>query len=752
MNFLAGILALLLLPTYSFYSASVDVANSTITSSTNYTFSLALSSSYPTIPGGFRIVVVLPSVFSLPYSLNTLPKYCTVIDFTEVVITTLYNPSITDLNGQCGMTGTNTVTLVTPYDIPVLITFKIGLVTNPSIAYNGNNLGNVQFYGYYPNTTNNSYYFSYSFANNVFNPGTLNFLSFSQTNLNVGGWSNYTVSVMNNFAVPSNGVVIFIFSLASYLSTAANTIVTGSLNNTKSGNLGIIISGQTATITGLLLSGASSGTNISITISQVENPKFVGYTNASIYTATSASEYIEKTYMTIASINPCAITFAGFISTSKSVLSNTQLAIYFFNDIYDASALNQFYFQIVFPTSFTIQSTSACVNGGGLSTSPSVTCTKLNNQFTSNLVTQIDQTVLLRFINIINPPNNATTDYIKIYLYTSANVLICQNLQFTTYTATPNAVVLNTKVRKSAYVADPGPYQLSFTISTLLPAGGFIKIVMPTDQYYETSGIQCLISNSTGNICTKLSTSVYPGTTELLMKEWCSAFDKLCSSCCSSGTSLQVAITGIQNPLYYNPEVISNIMIYTYNPNVTGVIDMVTNGGQFVPSLVYRVTYGSLYRFGHVVQVNTNYQFFFVSQTQYIPGAFVIINLPSSLVFPVSSNVVCTNGSVAVGCSYNTNTDGSINTFTLYPCPNGCGLGTFFGFSMTNVRNPNTTGVVLGSSYFTVFYQSYIIESGQFNNSLPSFLTNNISQISIIRSSNKVSALTSLSLSFITSS
>lgn len=755
MNILAGILILLNFEALGFYTASVDIANSTITSQTNYTFTLALTSSYPTIPARFRIVIVLPSKFTLISPVNTLPNYCTVSDFTEIVIKTLYDPlkpsvgqTDSDYDGQCGVTSANTITIVTPFAIPVMITFKLGLIVNPNIAYKGSNLGNILFYGYNEGSSTNSYYYSYAFGDNRFNPGEISLLSFTQDNLNVGGWSLYTYSVKINQNIPSDGWIILSFTSDSTLKIAAETTITGTLNSGSSVNMGASISGTTVTATGLLTSGASKDNTLLITIYQVKNPKFVGYSSGIIYTATNANEYIEKGSVVISSINPCVITLTGYIPMSKLVYANTQIALYFSNDIYDASTTNQFSFKISFPSAYLVQSTSTCTNAGGLSTSPSLSCTVATNQFTSNLVTQIDKTVSLRLNSIINPHNNATTDYIKIYLYTSANVLICMNEQLVNFTADPGSLSVSTKSRNTAYVADPGPYKLTFTTSTIIPTGGHVKVVIPLDQFLETTGVQCYESSSPLNICTKASLPLDSSTMELTMTEWCSAIDTSCSSCCSAGTVLSLTLQGIGNTLYYNPLVNSQIRVYTYNSAMTGVIDMTTSAGQFSPVLICRSVTGGVSRIGDVVQLSTNLHFQFTSATQYIAEAYVIVYLPQNAAFPQSSGVNCYNSANGITCTYELFSDGSIKNIKFYPCSSGCNTGTSFDLSVVGIRNPDTVGGFSGSFTMMVFYSGYEIESGSFVSSINSLVPNVISSTSLSRTSYVVSSPHTLTISF----
>lgn len=757
MKFLAGFFSLYIFTCSGFYSASVDIANSTITSQTNYTFTLSLDSSLSTFPARFRIAVVLPSSLSLPIPVNTLPNYCTVIDFTEIVIKTLYNPASpsigqtdSDFDSQCGVTSTNTITLITPYEIPVVILFKIGLITNPSIAYKGSNLGNILFYGYYEGASTYSYYYSYSFGDNSYFPGLLSLSSFTQSNVNVGGWATYTFAVLTGQLIPSGGLIVLSFTSDSTLQVASETTVIGVVNTNPSVTLGVSISGTTATCTGLVSSAINKGTLLTVNITTVKNPKFVGYSTGSFYTATSLTEYIEKATVTIAATNPCVITNLGYIPVSKVVLINTSIAVYFSNDIYESSSANQFYFKITFPTTYTLQSTSTCTSAGGLSTSPTLSCTIASNQFTSNLVTQIGQTVSVRLNNIINPPNNITTDFIKVYLYTSANVLICMNEQFTSFTADPGFLSVTTKLRTSSYVADPGPYNLTFTSSSVIPTGGQIKVIIPLDQFVESTGIQCLVGTSTVNICTKVATPVDPTTVELTMPEWCSATDTLCSLCCSIGTVFAIMIQGIQNPLYINPSVSSKVKVYTYNPSLTGVIDKNNAVGLFTPSLISRTVAGSVSRTGDIVQLSTVYTWQFTSTTVYTTSSNIVMYLPSGGVFP--SSIACTNQASAISCTYTVNSDGSIASITFSACPSGCPVSTTFSLQVTGLVNPNTIANIIGSFSMTVFYSTYVIETGTISNTLNALKTNTITAFSVVRSSNIVSQKISLTLAFTISS
>ena len=93
------------------------------------------------------------------------------------------------------------------------------------------------------------------------------------------------------------------------------------------------------------------------------------------------------------------------------------------------------------------------------------------------------------------------------------------NNQLSNFTASPNSLSITGKQRSSAYIADPGPYILTFVTSTKIPSGGYIMIVIPLDQYSATIGIECLIGTSTVNKCTISSNSTDPTSIELIMQE-----------------------------------------------------------------------------------------------------------------------------------------------------------------------------------------------------------------------------------------
>ena len=182
---------------------------------------------------------------------------------------------------------------------------------------------------------------------------------------------------------------------------------------------------------------------------------------------------------------------------------------------------------------------------------------------------------------------------------------------------------------------------------------------------------------------------------------------------------------------------------------MTGVIDMINNGGQFTPTLIYRTTNGIFSRIGDIVQLNTAYIFIFTSSTQYITNANIIIYFPQSAIFPLAtSSIICMNSGNITSCSYIANADNSISQISISICQNGCNSGTVFNITIENIKNPITIIPITGSFSITSYYNNYVIENINFTNNLQSLQTNNISNISVIRSSDTVSASISLTLSF----
>ena len=754
MKNLAGLFSLLIPSVLAFYSASVDVANKTVGVDTNYTISLALTDNYISIPARFKIEVIFPSTLSLKGQIGSLPSYCSVNDVPEIVITTVYNassPSVnqqdSDLDAQCGISGSNKLTLITPKVIDVIITFKVGLVTNPNVAFTSSNMGTIQMLGYLEGSSTASYSISYSFSNSYFTPSDIIRSKFDQDNLKVGGWSTYSYSLSISKDIPASGWLIITFTSDSSLKSAAETQASGQVGQSSaSKSLGVNINGLTITLTGLSSSLIPSGSEIFFNLTSIKNPRFVGYSSGSVFTSTNNNELIEKTSFSISAINPCAITLTGFIPVNRFVLSTTQIAFYFSNDIYDSSYTNQFYFTLAFPTSYVVASNSACINAGGIATSPSLACTVSNNQFTSNLITQIDKTVAIRFTNIVNPPNNVTTEYLKLYLYTSANTLICMNDQIVNFTASPAGIVIKSKSRSSEFVSDVAWVGLSFVTTTVIPTGAFLKVVVPNDQIVETTGITCREPSSNQNICSKLSSPLDPDTTELLIPEYCSSTDTTCSSCCKSGTTFTLNITGIRNPMYLDPSVSSNLRIYTYNPSQTGVIDLITNGGQLQPALSTRSGSGQISRSVDTVQLDTSYSLSFTSLSDYLQSSYIQITLPSSLTYP--STLTCLSSGASVTCSYDTNSNGSVKSFKVFICSAACSAGTFFNLQIMGLKNPVTTSNVTGSFAYNVFYSSFKVESGSLASSVSYFVPNVVSGFVISRSSNVVGAYCNVSFAF----
>lgn len=173
----------------AFNSASVVPTTRNINVSTNYLVTLTLTSALIDAPVGFKVVMVLPNTITVLSSLNSNPTTCVLRDIlqinADVSLTTAFSSS-NPQNGQCGVSATNTYTLITPARQSTGIRFNIGLIKNPLASYSASNTGSIVFYGYNSGSSTINYQTSFSFASSYFTPGILTLSTFASSDPTVG--------------------------------------------------------------------------------------------------------------------------------------------------------------------------------------------------------------------------------------------------------------------------------------------------------------------------------------------------------------------------------------------------------------------------------------------------------------------------------------------------------------------------------------------------------------------------------------
>ncbi|CAG9310633.1 unnamed protein product [Blepharisma stoltei] len=773
-----NLIALLLLIHYSagytsFSSLSITADNKDINAQTTYSISVQLGSFGEDVPSDFTLVMVLPNKLSVIDSVGTNPSTCILQDSngaSDYSLTSAYD-SANPQSGQCGVSGTNTYTLITPNVRSRGLNFQIGKIQNPNASYSSTNIGSIQFYGYKSGSTNPDYQGSQPLSDYYFTVGTLTSISLTQGSVAIGAWNTYTFSFYLENNIPSGAIVIFTFNSNFSLSTASNTAVTGQINGGSSINLNCDITGQVLTVYNLFSSNlvvTSGSTYLTISIVQVRNLRYIGSADISVATAVSSTEYIDKMTINASSSTSCEIEVSSFTSSAKYVLTSTTLTIAFKQGNYAASAssaANAYSIRLVIPTTFTLSSTFSCTKYIGIDPSYStISCTNQGGGIvTTNLISQNSNIVAINLLNVILPPNSKTTDYIQISTYTEENTSgskMCENTQFATYSATPNAITVSSKTRRSSYVGDLGPYTLTFKTTTQMPQNSYIKLVLPMAQVVENSGIVCyeILSGTiqTSNVCTKSSTPSDSTTYELYIPEWCSTTSTGCTGCCSGGTELSVSIDGVVNPYYVNSNTGTSVKIYTLNPTQDGIIDDVTSGLEFTPSLVAKsISSTSMTRDANIVGQDIKIDISHTSTVIYIQNSQVVYSFPASFIYSASSNVKCTNlgTNTDTTCSFTTNSsDGSISTVTVSNlCTSNCASGQTYKIRIYNIQNAITVAQLTNPSYtVSAYYSSYLIESGAIDSSaLVSLDTGTITSIKAYRSTNSIKSSITMWISFI---
>lgn len=172
-----------------FSSVTVIPTSLNINDQTTYLVTLTLTQSLQNVPAGFRVVMVLPSRFGVVNSVGSLPSTCTLMDFLflspDINLTQVFN-SASPQNGQCGVSASNTYTLITPQQMTAGLKFLIGSVKNPDASYNLANMGSIQFSGFNAGSTTANFQISYDFPSGTFTPGKMISTSFTQTSDKVG--------------------------------------------------------------------------------------------------------------------------------------------------------------------------------------------------------------------------------------------------------------------------------------------------------------------------------------------------------------------------------------------------------------------------------------------------------------------------------------------------------------------------------------------------------------------------------------
>ncbi|CAG9331567.1 unnamed protein product [Blepharisma stoltei] len=753
---------------FGFYSVSVTPSSRAINAKNNYQVQLLLTSSLSNVPSGFTCVMVLPSAFSIVDSVGSNPSSCILQDMLGVNANTYLTTAYSSSNpqpGQCGVSATNTYTFITPSQQSSGLKFTIGQIKNPLASLTQTNTGSIQFTGYNPGSSTASYSITYSFSNYYFTAGSLTLSSFSQSVSTVGSWANFIFVFTANDSIPKNGKIQFTFSSDFGLADVSSTVVSGYVNSNSATTLTPAISGMVLSASGLFTSAltvTAGVTKFTIEIDQVRNLRYVGTASIVIATTTSSAEIIDKVTTYQGPTDPCTLPLNLLYPSVSTVLLSTTIVLFFTDSIYDDTLDNSFSIEVDFPSTFTVPSSIECNPLIGISDTSMSCSVNSNSVSTTSTITAFQTTVGFNLKFPVNPPNTKTTDYFQISTYRSTGELICQNTQFSTYTATVNAITVSTSSRGSNLVGEPCIYTLTFKTSTQIPSGGKIKIVLPMDQVVENTGIVCypLVNSvkSSTNQCTKSSTS---STYVLTLTEWCSAYDSSCNSCCSASTTLIVYIQGVQNPFFYNPSVSSSVEIYTANSDFSGYIDQITSGVQFTPSLIARtITDAAVIRTTDTVGLYSTFQLTYTPTVNYVANAVIVLSFPSDVVYFADDSVApqCSNTGTAYGntntpsCTYTKNGDGSYATISISGmCPSGCTSGQKLAISMGHLQNPNTVAP-LNTGYSASVYtsSSYIIEHGTADSSgVNSLITNAITSITATRSTNNIKSSYTMTISFV---
>jgi len=751
----------------TFKSLNVYALDGQVNADTTYIFTIQTPSSSD-LPANYKLTFTFPDNILVLDPLNANPNECQIRGFIEsdsdfVSLTTPYD-SENPAPGQCGVSSPASITLINPNTYPYGAVIKLGSVKNPYAVLKDSSLDPFTV-ECHDEENNLVYSQNFDLEESEFSPDSLSLNSTSQTNKQVGVFADYTIEFHPVNNIPKDSRVRVSFSDDFELRSEADTVISGHIDGGEQVTMAKSKTGNVFYATGLFseeLVVVPGKTLISITISDLKNPEFIGTSNIDLATTTSLDEEIDIMSIQMGAELPCDIVLEIYNPQTNHVLREGSVNIMLSPGVYVPKSPSPGYITLEFPPTFTLSPGAGCRGLTGMSESESVSCEVDINKFISSPIDQNSISMVMTFYTLTNPPNSKMTEYFKAGTYTSQGNLVCESNQFHRISADPNPINIQTNTRNSSVVGELGPYTLVFTTSTKMPEGSYIKIVLPKDHVIKDTEITCRILDgwaiSGSNSC---SVEEFEDRHELLMEEWCSNYDSECASCCSAGNTFSVSLGGVKNPLFVNPGITSSVQVYSMNPSRTGVIDQIVSGLSFTPELVPQtIEDGVVSRVGDVVAEEITYTFSFTPITPFVAGTKIKYTFPQGAVLldDEGTDMVCTNTGTSFG---NANTprcqtlemhsDGSVSAVTIEEmCPSGCTEGVKLQIELSNIEN-RVNVVAIGSPFSITAYtaEDWVIETGNADQTLlNSLVPNEVSNFVLERSTDKIKSSIYLDLSF----
>ena len=677
-----------------------------INSETNYMFQIYYSMSTP-ITSGSTIKITFPEKVGIVETLNSTPTTC-LIDGSS--------------HGNCSVTQTDAIELITQQDYSVFLSIELGNIKNPDAVYLKSNMDKFDIKVSKDGATylEGQEYLDVS----SLEEGKLSSVASDQSNQKVGTPADYQIEFETQNSIPANGLVILEFSDDFELGEL-NT-ATGKRGSSEEVALTITKEGQKTYLQGLFTE-KTEPTPVTLKLSKVTNPGFYGSASVEVTTGTNNREPIDSGTVSFSSNKACSITLSSKTFETDYVYSKGYIEFLINVDFYKNE---EGYMIFEFPEEYPLTDEVECKVFYGFLRSNSMECTREGNKLTTSKDIPAFNSIKVKFSNVRNPQDNAETGYFNVSTVTGSGSLICQNTEFLKVNPVPNSITVNQKQRNSSKVSDPGPYILNFNTTTQFPETSYIKVVLPKEQIEKSTGIGCYEAEKDLNCEVQEEDNAY----NLVIRNWCPSSG--CEDCCFSNTEFGLTIQGVSNPKYVKPSITSSVQIYTMTS--TGIIDQVTSGVFFEPDLEpIEITDGKVSRNVNTVGLPVTYTFSFTSSSVFLAGAKLVYELPEGSMF-AEGTIECGEFS----CNYGNYSSGSVKKITVEGvCTSECEKNTKFTVTVTAIENPISVKPIEGDFVINAYTSSgWIIERGTATSTLASLETNEISNFQLVRETDSIRA------------
>jgi hypothetical protein len=602
----------------SISSASVTAGSTQPSVSTTYTFAFTPDH---VVPAGGYVRITFDSDYTLDYVSVQTAGYATSSGAGYVLLT---NTSGADLSGSLSI---------------VLLNVK-----NPASVKEPTD----NFY-ITTMTSNQDTIDTTSVTGITMTPSEITVYSMSTVSTEVSALTTYTLSVTPINTIPIGGKVVLTFDSDYTLTNIGSGDVSGNSATAS-------VSGNVLTIT--LGEMASSGTALTLIISNVQNPSYVQTTDAFSVVTKDASGY---------KLDTCSITGTtiteGQLTTLSATPADTTLdttTSYLFQFTPEHTIPLNGYVKITFDSDFDL---SSAYSG---SSNYSVITLSSNYILLKSLAAQ-SSAQSLQIINIKNPSYVQTTDDFSIVTQNSNQKNIDKGTA-AGITTTAGVLTAASVGASSSQAGASTSYTFNFTTVHAIAAGGKVEISFDSDYTLTSVGVYDVSGNSNSTVSvsgSKLTVTI--------------------GTAISAAESVSLTIANIKNPSYV--QTTSAFTLNTMNSS-GGLLDTGSISG-------ITLTAGSLSSVSVTptsteVSKSTDYAFSFTAEHSIPSGGYIEIEFDSA--YDLTSSIVLTSG-------YSLITRGS-NYLTLQSSAEVSGS---VSISLRNIVNPP---YVATTSSFTIITQT----------------------------------------------